>query len=133
MELGIDAEKYALPINQILEIIKMQPVTSIPNSRPHVIGVINLRGHIVPVVSTRSVFGLVDVVATKTTRIVVVRNGDDMAGIVVDSVDRIVTLSDIQPTPDELHAADASLLAGIGHTSDGFLGVLRLEPLVSLS
>lgn len=130
VELGIGLEKYALPIQEIFEIIKMQTVTTIPNSQPHMLGVINLRGHIVPVISTRYAFGLGEVEPCKTTRIVIIRNGDDMAGIVVDSVYRIVTLTDMQPAPEDMVTRNSSLLAGIGETSDGFLGVLRLDPLL---
>ncbi|WP_311764998.1 chemotaxis protein CheW [Paenibacillus agricola] len=71
IEVGIGKEKYALRIDNIHEIIKMLDITEIPNSKSYVKGVINLRGKIVPIISLRNRFGLVEESNTKSTRIVV--------------------------------------------------------------
>ncbi|HEY8528515.1 MAG TPA: chemotaxis protein CheW [Paenibacillaceae bacterium] len=131
VEVVIGKERYALKIYDIHEIIKMQPVTEIPNSKPHVKGVINLRGKIVPIVSLRHRFGLPEEPYTKSTRIVVVNHADEMVGIVVDRVNRVVTFSDIQPPPERVGSVHGSYFSGIGTTDDGLVSILKLDQILS--
>lgn len=56
IELG--AEKYALKISEVYEIIKMQKITAIPNSKTFLEGITNIRGKIVPIISLRKRFHL---------------------------------------------------------------------------
>jgi len=65
IEVRIGKERYALGIQDIHEIIKMQDVTEIPNSKPYLKGVINLRGKIVSIISLRNRFGLSEQSYTK--------------------------------------------------------------------
>ncbi|MEK5034618.1 chemotaxis protein CheW [Paenibacillus sp. FSL R7-0302] len=53
-------EKLAIAIREIDEIIKMEPITAVPNSKPFIKGVINLRGKIIPVISLCRRFGLAE-------------------------------------------------------------------------
>jgi purine-binding chemotaxis protein CheW len=127
IEVGIGEERYALRIYEIHEIIKMQNITEIPNSKPYVKGVINLRGKIVPIISLRNRFGLPEESYTKSTRIVVVNHADEMVGIVVSKVNQVTTLSDIQPPPERIGGLAGSYFSGIGHTETGLVSVLKLD------
>jgi purine-binding chemotaxis protein CheW len=127
IEVGIGKERYALKIDDIHEIIKMQDITEIPGSRPYVKGVINLRGKIVPIISLRSQFSLAEASYTKSTRIVVVNHADEMVGIVVDQVNQVTTFSDIQPPPEKIGSVYGSYFTGIGRTENGLVSILKLE------
>ncbi|WP_027415010.1 chemotaxis protein CheW [Aneurinibacillus terranovensis] len=127
IEVGIGKERYALRIYDIHEIIKMQDITEIPNSKPYVKGVINLRGKIVPIISLRNRFGLAEESYTKSTRIVVVNHSDEMVGIVVDRVNQVTTFSDIQPPPERIGSVRGSYFTGIGRTETGLVSVLKLD------
>ncbi|KRF09991.1 chemotaxis protein CheW [Paenibacillus sp. Soil766] len=127
VELGIGNETYAIRIQDIHEIIKMQDVTQIPNALGYLKGVINLRGRIIPVISLRNMFGLMEEENTKFTRIVVVNHVEDTVGVIVDRVNKVTNLSDIQPPPDRVGGISGNYFAGIGITDHGLVGILKLE------
>lgn len=131
IEVGIGNERYALGIDDIHEIIRMQDVTEIPNTKPYVKGVINLRGKIVPIISLRNRFDLPEEPFTKSTRIVVVNHASEMVGIVVDRVNQVVTFADIQPPPERIGSVQGSYFSGIGHTESGLVSILRLDQVLS--
>lgn len=132
IEVGIGKERYAFRIHEIHEIIKMQHITEIPNSLSYLNGVINLRGHIVPIISLRKRFGSPEEAHTKATRIVVVNHADEMVGIVVDQVNQVTTFADIQPPPDRIGSVKGSFFEGIGCTETGLVSILRLEEILRL-
>lgn len=125
VELG--AEKHALSISDIYEIIKIQKITEVPGSRPYLVGVTNLRGKIMPVISLRMRFGLDEAEATKRTRIVVVRHQEEMVGIIVDCVSQVMRFNDIQPSTAVVSGLDGHYFAGIGRTEDAFIGILHIH------
>jgi purine-binding chemotaxis protein CheW len=127
VEFGIDIEEYAIRIQDIHEIIKIQDITQIPNVMPYVKGVINLRGKIVPVISLRNLFQLTEKEYSKHTRIVVVRHQEDTVGIIVDRVSKVTTFSDIQPPPERVGGIDGNYFVGIGLTQSSLVGILKLD------
>lgn len=82
----IDKQLYALPTKEVVEIIRLQPITLIPNLPDYVKGVINLRGKIVPLIDMRLKFSKESVPYDNLTSVVIVNNGDMTAGLIVDSV-----------------------------------------------
>ena len=99
-------EEFGASVLKVKEIMKMQEVTSVPQTPSFVQGVINLRGKIVPVINLRRKFKLSEQENTERTCIVVVRmqlhGTEQPMGIVVDGVVEVLTLSsdDIEDTPD---------------------------------
>jgi purine-binding chemotaxis protein CheW len=99
-------EEFGVSVLQVKEIMKMQPITTVPQTPQFLQGVINLRGRIVPVVSLRSKFNMPHQEYTDRTCIVVVRvemdGGEQPMGIIVDGVVEVLLLSgeDIEDTPD---------------------------------
>lgn len=120
-------EKYALKISDVYEIIKMQKITVVHNSKPFLEGVINLRGKIVPVVNLHKRFGLHNYTTTKSTRIVVVKSRDEMVGIVVGRVNQVIRFSDIQPPPEMVAGIDGNYFEGIGITDEGVVSILKID------
>ena len=127
VEVEIGSEKYALPINDIHEIIKMQEITDLPTHRAYLKGVINLRGRIVPVISLRSRFGMEEAAYTKWTSIVVVNYMNENIGIIVDRVNRVTTFLDIQDPPDQIDSEHGYFFSGIGRTEDYLVSILKLD------
>jgi purine-binding chemotaxis protein CheW len=127
VEFGIADEQYAIRIQDIYEIIKIQDITQVPNVLPYVKGVINLRGRIVTIISLRYLFRLVEKEADKATRIVVVRHREETVGIIVDRVNKVATFTDIQPPPDRVAGIDGSFFTEIGITDSGLVGILKLD------
>jgi len=128
VEIGLQDEKYAIRIEAIQEIIKMQPITDIPGSRDEVQGVINLRGKIVPIVGMRKRFGLQEAgESAPSTRIVVVNAGTDAVGFIVDRVHRVASYDRIQPPPQSRGGIDASCVAAVGYSDRDVVSILNLD------
>lgn len=104
---GLGHESYGVGVLKVREIIRMLDITGVPQMPPHVKGVINLRGKVVPIVDLRIKFGLAKAENTERTCIVVVevvtKAGSRMLmGMIVDAVEEVATIpaSDVEPTPD---------------------------------
>ena len=130
IEFAIEEEQYAIHIQDIHEIIKVQDITQIPSVTSYVEGVINLRGKIVPVISLRKFFGLEDKEYSRTTRIIVVHHQEDTVGIIVDLVNKVTTFSDIQVPPERIGGIDGAYFVGIGVTNIGLVAILKLNEIL---
>src|SRR5688500_4488753 len=84
--LELAGEGYAIEISTIQEIIRMQPITRIPNGPGWIEGVTNLRGRVIPVLDLRRRLGLPAGEVTRRCRIVVAELGGHTLGLVVDAV-----------------------------------------------
>ncbi len=99
-------EEYGIGILKVKEIIGMIGITSVPQTPPHVKGVINLRGKVIPVIDLRMKFGLPGKEFTERTCIIVIEitkdGGHLLLGILVDSVSEVLNIkgADIEDTPN---------------------------------
>lgn len=88
-------EQYGINIKYVENIARMQKITRVPKAQPYFVGVINLRGEIVPVMSLRRRFGIEDDVITGSTRIIIIKPEQQATvGFIVDSVKEVVSLSE---------------------------------------
>lgn len=97
----IDGQLYSIPTSQVVEIIRTQPITYMPNTVGYVKGVINLRGKVVPVVDMRLRFKKEERPYDSRTSIVIVESGDMTVGLIVDTVKdvRDVAAAQISESP----------------------------------
>ena len=99
-------EEYGLPVLRVREIIKMMDITEVPQVPPHVKGVLNLRGKVIPVIDLRLKFGFAPGEVTARTCIIVVEvalaTSRVMMGIVVDHVSEVINIvaDEIEQTPE---------------------------------
>lgn len=80
---------YALDIAHVREIVNPAPTSAVPHMPPAVVGVADHRGEVVPVVDARRHFGLPRVAATRGTKWILLRAGDQVLGLVVDRVTEV--------------------------------------------
>lgn len=101
---SLGVEEYALPIQQVHEIIRYAEPRSVASRDPWLRGVISLRGKIVPVHDLATRLG-VSARRPAEAKIIIVETGADMAGVVVDDVAEVLTVEDAQlealPTPGD--------------------------------
>jgi purine-binding chemotaxis protein CheW len=99
-------EEYGLPVLRVREIIKMMDITEVPQVPPHVKGVLNLRGKVIPVIDLRLKFGFPEGEVTQRTCIIVVEvslaANRVMMGIIVDHVSEVLNIvaDEIEQTPE---------------------------------
>ncbi len=117
---ALGGESYGIAILQVREIIRPTAITPVPQMPPHIQGVINLRGKIVPVLDLRTRFGLATPPSNDRSCIVVVQvktneSAGALTGLLVDAVDEVISLSekDIEPTPDFGFRLDTRHLLGV--------------------
>lgn len=122
-------EEYALDIARISEIIKVRELTEVPRCPAFVLGVISLRGVIVPVydLCQRLKLGRADVQAG--SRIIVCKEDDLTVGFLVDSINQVVTLaeSELEPPPGILTGLDRDMVAAVGRCEGRMLILLNLQ------
>lgn len=114
----VGSEVYGLNISYVREIIKMQPITPLPDVPDYVRGVINLRGRVIPVVDVRLRFKLPPRDYDDRTCIVVVLAGEWLVGLVVDTVSEVAAIpdEDVEPAPQIVSGGGDHFLAGVGKT-----------------
>ena len=126
-------ELYGVDILRVQEIKGYTTVTKIPNTPPHIKGVLNLRGTIVPIIELRTKFGMPTIDYTMFTVIVVVVVREKIIGLVVDAVSDVLNIdkNDIQPPPEFGAKVDVSFLNGIGKSGDKLVALLDMDRLLS--
>ena len=103
---SLATEEYGVPVLRVREIIKMMDITEVPQVPPHIKGVLNLRGKVIPVIDLRLKFGFAALESTSRTCIVVVEvalsGSRVMMGIIVDHVLDVLNIvaEEIEPTPE---------------------------------
>jgi purine-binding chemotaxis protein CheW len=127
----IGEEEYAVPILSIQEIIKPIEWTRVPQTPAYVLGVFNLRGSVIPLIDLRVKFGLSAKNHNDETRFFVLKQGDDVAGFVIDRLTMAIRIKkdDIGPAPDTV-AGDESMIDGVGKQEDRILTILKVNKLL---
>lgn len=135
----LGGEEYGAEITRVQEIKGWDTVTRVPSTASYVLGVVNLRGAIVPVIDLRMRFGLERVAFDSTTVIIVMRvaaeRGERIVGMVVDSVSEVhrIAADSIQPPPAFMGAIDQVLIKGIADVDSKLVILLDIEKLVASS
>jgi purine-binding chemotaxis protein CheW len=131
---NLGEELYGVDILRVQEIKGYTAVTKIPNTPPHIKGVLNLRGTIVPIVELRTKFGMPTMDYTAFTVIIVVVVRDKVMGLVVDAVSDVLNIDrkDIQSTPQFGARVDVSFVNGIGKSGDKLVALLDMDRLLTV-
>jgi len=126
-------EEYALDITRISEIIKVREFTDIPRAPKFILGIISLRGVVVPVFDLRLRLNLGVSEMLPTSRIVVSQLDDMKVGLLVDSINQVVNLSDedLEPPPGVLSGLDREMIDGIGRCQERMIILLDLKNVLS--
>lgn len=123
----VGGEEFGLDILRVQEIIRLAPLTRVPNSPDFLEGVMNLRGKIIPVIALRRRFGVESVSPDLRTRIVVVETQNAVLGFIVDAVSEVLRFSAgaLEPPP-RLSKVEREYVRGIGKLQDRL--IILLDP-----
>ena len=130
--LRFDSEQYGIDISYIDNIVRLMPITRVPHTQPYFLGVINLRGVIIPVMSMREKFDLPFKENTGATRILIIKYDGADIGVLVDEVKEVVTLNDDsieKVTSDDVEAR--SDVTGVGKYNDTLISILNIPALIA--
>ncbi|HEX4844581.1 MAG TPA: chemotaxis protein CheW [Geothrix sp.] len=131
----LDGVEFGLDIDRVQEITHRTDVTPVPGSPSFILGVINLRGLIIPVIDSRIRFHLAPQETTAKTRIIVLRLASGATGLQVDSVAEVVRLEDhtLRETPPLVAGIRAEYLAGMVTVGNRLITLIHLEKLLDSS
>lgn len=126
-------EEYAVPVQEVKSIERMQHITRIPRTVPFVKGVINLRGVVTPIIDLRSRFDIEETDYTDSTRIIIVSVGTIEAGLIVDSANDVIDLEadSIEPPPEVVGGVDAEYIQGVAKIEKRLLILLNLTKVLN--
>jgi purine-binding chemotaxis protein CheW len=129
----LDDEEYGLEILKVHEIIGLMRITRVPRTPEHVMGVVNLRGKVIPVVDLRLKFCMEPIEATARTCIIVVQCQELQFGLVVDQVSEVVdwSASDIDEPPSLGQGVDTDYILGVGKSEERVTFLLDIDRVLS--
>lgn len=123
----LGGEILGIPILTVKEINRVEQITPVPETPSYVVGVMNLRGEIIPVVNLRLKFNLEEIAFSRDTCIIVIELASRNIGIIVDTVKEVVDFNkgDVEENPLSLDGKRNSVV-GMAKREDGV--VILLDP-----
>jgi len=128
-------ENYGIDIYQIIEIIRFVEPTLVPNTVGFLDGIISLRGKVIPVVNGRKRLGHPPRTPDQRTRIIVLNDGKEIFGILVDSVSEVTPLSkkSIEAASPVVMDVNAEFIQGVCEQNNNLIILLNLEGFLKFS
>ena len=133
----LEDEVFALDISKVREVLDFTKITKVPQTPDFMLGVINLRGSVVPVVDMRLKFGLDKAETTVNTCIIIVEIELDgeitVLGALVDSVQEVMEIGpdQVEPPPRIGARLDTKFIKGMGKKDDEFIIILDIDKVFS--
>ncbi len=134
----LSGEEYCVEIEKVRQIIQIEEITFVPMTPPHIKGVINLRGKVVPVVDLRMKFDMEIRDNTDKTCIIVLQIGSGESqftvGVIIDEVNEVVQIKakQIEEVPSFGNGIDVTFLMGIAKFDENVRMIVDIETLFSL-
>lgn len=131
----LGGEEYGVEVLRVREIIRMPSITKMPNTPPYAVGIINLRGKVIPIVSMRKRFGLDTSENDSQTRIIVMDVAGVLTGFVVDAVSEVIRIhsSEIQSPPAMVAkgVVDQDFITGVFNHAERLLIIMEMDRMFS--
>lgn len=128
---SLDNEDYGVDIHQVKEVIKVRELTSVPNAPKDIMGVISLRGVVIPVMNLRGRFGMP--IKNSGERIIIVKDGAGLLGLLVDAVRHVVRVPEKSiESPPSINTIDGELIRGIGRYKGGMFILIDTQKMLEL-
>ncbi|AEA33330.1 chemotaxis protein CheW [Hippea maritima] len=128
----LNQELFGVDILDVEEIIKPVDYTFVPNTKPFVLGVINLRGKIIPIVDLRVKFSFKIKPISADTRIIIISHEEYNVGFVVDKIEKVyyIEKKNIEPTPPNIPPSIEKYVKGVGKMPKNIITLLNIEELL---
>lgn len=126
--------EYAIDILSIRQIVRPQAVRPVPKAPAFIHGVVDLRGHVIPVLDLGHRFGLGNRETTRASKLIIVQCSDRLLALHVDRVLGVIRVSrdELQPTPQWITGAEAAVFSGLCRREGHIVLILDLSALLSL-
>lgn len=130
----LNTQLFAVSIEQISSIEKLQPITTLPKTKEYVKGVINYRGVTTPIFDLKKRLNMVEAEITKDNRLLIAHFDGLQVGLLVDSATEVINIekSNIQPVPEIIGEVKDTFISGIAKLDDRFVTLLALEEILQI-
>lgn len=126
----LGGQRYALPLERVREIQQIVAFSAVPSGQTGVVGMVNLRGQVIPALDMRRLVGLEPIEYSLETPMVIAEVRGDLLALIVDEVQDVFELpSECLQTTPTLHQLSASML-GVARLDDGLVYILDIDQLI---
>lgn len=128
----LNNDDFGLEIMNVNEIIRMQELTAMPNTSAYILGVTNIRGKVIPIISMKKLLGMEESADDDRTRIIVASLGEKIYGFKVDSVSEIIKIEEDQIDRQEGIGEDKekNYIFGIAKLEERLVKLIDLEKIL---
>lgn len=130
----VTSQEYAIQAMRVQEISRALETTQVPTAPPYIEGILNLRGQLATVVNFRKKFGFEPREQDEDTRIIIVEHGGYPIGVMVDSVEEVIRISDdkVQELPEAAATTvSKEYITGIGMMDKRLIVILDADKLLT--
>ena len=130
----VAGQAFCLKITQIREIRRWSPVTILPHAPSDVLGVMNLRGAVIPIYDLSARFGLETTEASERNVVIVVSSDGKPVGLLAESVSEIISIApeEIQETPPVDSRNTMEYIQGIISHDETMVRIINLDAVISV-
>lgn len=127
-------KEYAIPVEYVMSIEKVSTITRVPGVEPFVMGVINLKGTITPIIDLRMRFGLEQKEYDESSRIIIISFNKFEVGLIVDSARDVLefTADLIEPQPKVIGMQEIDFINGVVKVDKRLLILIKLERILQV-
>lgn len=125
----VGTEEFAVDIMLTREVVLMHDITPVPETEGYVEGVMNLRGHLLPVLDLRKRLRASRPIESRDRRIIVTFVEGRVAGLIVDGASEVIRVNDdmIEPVPDLISEIGAAYVQAVVNLNNRFITLIDLE------
>jgi purine-binding chemotaxis protein CheW len=124
---------YGVPVKDVQEVLSVHYITGMPLAPPAILGLMNIRGQIVPAIAMRKVLNIDGDTDMQSSMNVVVRHDGAEVSLVVDRIDDVIDIPDrkIEAVPDTLHHTLRRFIRGVAQMPDALLLLLNVHAVLA--
>ena len=128
----IEEQRYALLISSVERIVRAVEITPLPKAPEIILGLINVRGRVIPVVNTRRRFGRPDREIELSDRFILANTSERTVSLVVDEVDDVIDSSEREVIQADKITPGLENIEGVIKLEDDIILIYNLEKFLSL-
>ncbi len=127
----IGYEYFGFDITKVTSVVDMKHITRVPYVQSYILGVINLRGLVIPVMSLRKKMEMQEIEDMRNSKIVIVKPAEqDEMGIIVDEVKKVAEITDISSRKIVSNDEFEKYIFGIGKYEDKLISIINIDSIV---
>ena len=128
---ALDEQRFALALSSVERIVRVVDVTPLPSAPPIVLGIINVKGEVVPVYDLRRRFHLPEREIDLADQLMIARTSRQTVALLVDSVSGVLEIAEEEITPAEKILPEIEYVRGVVKLQDGLVLIHDLEQFLS--